>query len=155
MKKCPRCGAYCAEGDTYCGNCGVDLSAWKHDGLSGSGDGFAVASMVLGIIGICTFWLGVGVITSVIAVIFGLITLCSNTRRKQGKGMAIAGLATGGFALAITVFFTIFMVGIFHWAATLGLEKMHQSDSDFSRSSWNSASTASIFSAQTTILKSL
>ncbi|ADU26040.1 DUF4190 domain-containing protein [Ethanoligenens harbinense] len=110
MKRCAKCGAACADSDTYCGVCGAPLPAWGRP--APTGDGFAVASMVLGIIGICTFWFGLGVITSILAVIFSLIVLCTARRRAVGHGMAIAGLVTGGLALFITLLIVVFLIAI-------------------------------------------
>lgn len=110
MKRCAKCGAACADSDTYCGVCGAPLAAWSRPAQTG--DGFAVASMVLGIVGICTFWFGLGIVTSILAVIFGLIVLYSARRRAVGRGMAIAGLATGGLALLITLLFFLFVAAI-------------------------------------------
>lgn len=58
--------------------------------------GLAVASMVLGILGILTGFIGVGVILGIIAVILGIISLA---KRRGGKGFAITGIITGGVAI--------------------------------------------------------
>ena len=65
-------------------------------GLSDGGtNGLAIASMVLGILGV-----------SLLAVIFGHIASSQiRTSGQQGRGMAVAGLVLGYLALAIEVIF--------------------------------------------------
>ena len=68
-------------------------------------DGFAIASMILGIIGIITCFLGI--IFGGLAVIFGHISISNinkDPQNKNGKGMAIAGLITGYISLLIFIF---------------------------------------------------
>jgi|SRR5580765_5510189 len=61
--------------------------------------GMAVASMVLGIVGLILGFLWV--IPPILAVIFGGVGIRqTNTGLKSGKGMAIAGLTTGLIGLA-------------------------------------------------------
>jgi hypothetical protein len=56
------------------------------------GNGFAITSLVLGIIGL----IGLVFVLSVPAIIFGGIALArANSGRGSGKGMAIAGLTLG------------------------------------------------------------
>jgi hypothetical protein len=56
------------------------------------GNGFAITSLVLGIIGL----IGLVFVLSVPAIIFGGIALArANSGRGSGKGMAIAGLILG------------------------------------------------------------
>jgi hypothetical protein len=57
-----------------------------------AGNGFAITSLVLGIIGL----IGLVFVLSVPAIIFGGIALArANSGRGSGKGMAIAGLILG------------------------------------------------------------
>lgn len=66
-----------------------------------STNGMAVASMVLGIVGVILGWLLMGV-PSVLAVIFGHVALAAIRRTGQhGRGMAIAGLVTGYIVVGI------------------------------------------------------
>jgi hypothetical protein len=64
-------------------------------------DGFAIASLVLGVLGF------VG-ICAILGVIFGLVALnrIGNTQRA-GRGMAIAGTVIGGVWLVITIIVVI------------------------------------------------
>jgi len=66
--------------------------------------------MVLGIIAVITCYFGI--FLGIIAVIFGHLSLSKMKRNPQlsGKGMAIAGLATGYVAIAISVLFGISMM---------------------------------------------
>ncbi len=66
-------------------------------------DGFAITSMVLGIIAVITCYFGI--ILGTVAVIFGHLSIGKMKREPSlgGKGMAIAGLATGYVAIAISV----------------------------------------------------
>jgi uncharacterized protein DUF4190/FHA domain-containing protein len=67
-------------------------------------DGFAIASMVLGILGLVTFcvW-AFSVPCSIAAVILGIVAL---NRRKDGQSMAVAGIVTGALPL---VFYSLVM----------------------------------------------
>lgn len=67
--------------------------------------GFAIASMVCGILSIlccCSGWLGV--ILSIVAIVFGVLTI---KNEYGGRSMAIAGIITGGIGI---LFFVILMV---------------------------------------------
>lgn len=69
--------------------------------------GLAIASLVLGIIGLVTGFLGIGILLGIIAAIFGIVSLVTH---RGGKGMAIAGISTGSVAAVFGVFF--FMITI-------------------------------------------
>lgn len=58
--------------------------------------GLAIAALVLGIIGLLTGFLGIGILLGLIAVILGIVSL---TTHRGGSGMAIAGISTGGVAV--------------------------------------------------------
>jgi hypothetical protein len=76
-------------------------------------NGLAIASLVLGILGLC----GVG---SLLAVIFGHMARSQvRTSGQSGNGLAVAGLVLGYVGLAgVVLFFIIMMVGV-GTAATL------------------------------------
>lgn len=65
--------------------------------------GFATASLVLGIIGICTSFIpivnNISFILGLIAVVFGVVSLA----KKASKGMAIAGIIVSILAIMITL----------------------------------------------------
>jgi hypothetical protein len=77
-------------------------SAWGQPEPSQFGtDGFAIASLVLGLLG----FIG---ICAILGVVFGLVALNRIGRtRRGGRGMAIAGTVIGGVWLAITIIVVI------------------------------------------------
>ncbi len=91
----------------------VNLNNCKHCGMpftmegttadaAGASNGFAVASLVLGIVGIPFFC---SVIVPLLAIIFGGVALGQINKRQggntAGKGLAIAGMICGGIGLVI------------------------------------------------------
>jgi len=77
---------------------------------AGATNGMAIASMVTGIVSLllfcCTF---LSVPAGIVAVVLGLVSLNQvNQRGQEGKGMAIAGIATGGAALLVQAAWFIF-----------------------------------------------
>jgi hypothetical protein len=73
--------------------------------------GMAVASLVLGLVGLFVSWFTFG-IPSILAVIFGHIGI-SQTRPDRGlsgRGMAIAGLVLGYIVVAFAVYVSIVVV---------------------------------------------
>lgn len=78
-------------------------------GSQGNSSGFAVASMVLGIVGLFVSWCALG-IPSLLAVIFGHVALHWEipTKGKSGKGMAITGLVLGYIALVPAILILLF-----------------------------------------------
>lgn len=76
-------------------------------------NGMATAAMVLGIVGICLFWLaGIGALLGILAVIFGAIGLskANATPGQPLKGRAKAGLITGVVAIVAGVAFFALVV---------------------------------------------
>lgn len=68
-----------------------------------STNGFAVASLVLGILWL--YWVG-----SILAVIFGAIALSQIKRTgDSGKGMAVAGLVLGYVGLGVLLFMAVML----------------------------------------------
>lgn len=68
---------------------------------SGGNIGFAIASLVCGIISLLCCCLGLfSAVLAIAAIVLGIITLCF---KYDGKGMAIAGIATGGVAIVIVI----------------------------------------------------
>lgn len=68
----------------------------------GGNIGFAIASLVCGILSLlCCCLTLFSAVLAVAAVVLGVITLCF---KYDGKGLAIAGIVTGGFGLVIVIF---------------------------------------------------
>jgi hypothetical protein len=67
-------------------------------------NGMAVASLVLGLVGLITFWLFA--IPPILALVFGLVgrsQIKTSGGRQEGDGMAIAGIVTGIVGMVIFV----------------------------------------------------
>lgn len=79
--------------------------------------GMAIASFVLGIMSITSWWIGVGFVMSILAIIFGVIGLREvkgSPDQVTGYGLALAGFILGVITLAIGVMAMVF-VGIPAW----------------------------------------
>jgi hypothetical protein len=75
------------------------------------GNGFAVTSLVLGIIGVAIGWLlWLGLILGPLAIIFGVVGLVKSKTTNAGKGLSIVGIVTGAVAIVIVVLITAFFV---------------------------------------------
>lgn len=104
---CPRCLTHSPITTNNCRSCGMPFTMEGTTATaSGSSNGFCVASLVLGIVGLpafCTF------ILPLLAVIFGIIGLiqvnasASSTNATGGKGLGIAGIVCGGLGLLLAV----------------------------------------------------
>lgn len=79
-----------------------------------SSDGFAVTSLVTGILTIVLFWLWpLALILGVLALTFGIISY-----HKRKNGMALAGAICGGVGLLFMLLFVIFVVAVAHEVTT-------------------------------------
>jgi len=97
---CPRCNSSSPINANNCKSCGMPFTM---EGTTleaaGTSNGFCVASLVLGIIGIPAFC---AIIPGVLAIVFGLIgynQVSKSGEGGSGKGMAIAGMICGGVGL--------------------------------------------------------
>lgn len=104
---CMNCGQELVPEAKFCGNCGAPVPGRAPvPGIirtHSKSSGLAIASMVLGISGIVTYGL-----TGIIGLIMGIIALRKINRSQgelEGKGFAIAGIATGA-----ATFFLMFIV---------------------------------------------
>lgn len=112
---CAKCGTQVEEGSKFCQKCGTPVGQAVTPPQTASAQpgnyqpaaaiktsGMAIASLVLGILGI-----------SLLAIIFGIVAL--NQIKKSngfvtGKGMAIAGIILGSVAIVITIIVIIALV---------------------------------------------
>ncbi|MEE3498905.1 DUF4190 domain-containing protein [Ruminococcus sp. YE282] len=70
-----------------------------------SGKGFAIASLVLGIVSVCTCC--GGLLPSVLGLIFGII---SKSKQSENNGMAIAGIILSSIGIVISLIFIAMMI---------------------------------------------
>ena len=76
-------------------------------------NGMAIASMVLGIVGIVL----IPIIAPILAIIFGIVALNQISKEPQkGKGMAIAGLIMGGVGIVLFFVAIIFLATLIPFA---------------------------------------
>ena len=100
---CPRCSANSSITANNCKSCGMPFTM---EGTtveaSGSNNGFCVASLVLGIIGLPASAIA---IPSLLAVIFGIVglrqTASEESASRGGRGLAIAGIICGAIGCLI------------------------------------------------------
>lgn len=90
-------------------------------------NGLAIASLVLGILGLFGGFIVVGGVLGLIAIILGAIALS----KKQSKGMSITGVVTG--ALAILTSVIVLFVGIIAYNGLQGRIKDEQRERDVKR----------------------
>ncbi len=70
----------------------------------GNTDGFSVTALVLGIVSISISWIPIiGLLTSIVTLIFGIIGLkhINSDASKEGKGFAITGIVLGSLGILI------------------------------------------------------
>ena len=82
--------------------------------------GMAIASMVLGIVGLVLSCLVIGIIPCVIGLILGIVVL---VKQKAGQGMAIAGIVTSLIGIA---FLIMALIGFGSFMSQYGTEIMNQ-----------------------------
>lgn len=74
----------------------------------GTGTGFGIASLVLGIISIFTFACCINYILAILAIIFGIVQIVKNEK----KGLAIAGIVLGVISIILAILVTIGVAGL-------------------------------------------
>lgn len=84
--------------------------------------GFAIAALVLGILGILNFWIpfvnAVAIVFGILALIFGIIAV-SRVKKgtASGKGMGIAGIVLGALSIVLSIVISVvstFLVGAYY-----------------------------------------
>lgn len=101
--QCPRCSTYSAISANNCRQCGMPFTMEGTTAeAAGATNGFCVASLVLGIVGMLTFCIG---IVPALAIVFGIIgyNQVNNAAEARGKGMAIAGMILGGIGAILAL----------------------------------------------------
>ena len=82
---------------------------------NGEGKGFAITSLVLGIVSLVLFCIPyLAILCAIAAIVFGVIGL-----KKAGKGMAIAGLILGIVALILYVFVILGSIALVGMSASV------------------------------------
>ena len=84
--------------------------AYAQSRLRKESQGLAIASLILGILSLMFFLTGVNILTSILALVFGIIYL-STVKQKKGKGMAVAGIITAALAIVLCIGAWVFIIG--------------------------------------------
>jgi len=109
---CPNCGREIEEGSNFCKFCGkkvnvnIPSNSANFYSQSGQYSGFAITSLVCGIIGFCGLW--------ILAIIFGVIAkkqIRESGGYIKGEGMAIAGIILGIIDAVVFLFWMIALIG--------------------------------------------
>ncbi|GAA1361939.1 DUF4190 domain-containing protein [Catellatospora chokoriensis] len=91
---------------------GVPFTPYAQGPAAPGTNGMAIASMVLGIVGVllcCCY--GIGALPGLIGAVLGHISLKQVKQTgQQGRGMAIAGIATGWSAVALTAIMVVLLI---------------------------------------------
>lgn len=97
--QCAKCRSLSPITSNNCKSCGMPFTMEGTTAeAAGSANGFSVASLVLGIIGIPA---GCTVVIPVLGLIFGIIGIVQTNKEGGGRGMAIAGIVCSGIGCAI------------------------------------------------------
>lgn len=100
MSYCSKCGNEILDEAVICPNCGCKIQeiSKRHN------NGMDIATLILGIIGFLTGWLGIGILFDVIAIILGLVALMKAKKHKAKKGISTAGIIIAAISLAMMLF---------------------------------------------------
>lgn len=106
--RCSRCHAISPITADNCTNksCGMPFTMeGTNADLSGAANGFCVASLVLGIIGLVTFCLPLPAVLAIILGAIGYNQTSKDGADTSGRKFAIAGMILGGVGALISVYF--------------------------------------------------
>jgi hypothetical protein len=80
-----------------------------YGGGSSPKNGIGIAAMVVGIVALVLFWIPfLGLVLGIVAVVLGIVGIRKASRGEAtNKGMAIAGVATGGVATLVGLFVVV------------------------------------------------
>ena len=116
MKLCPKCNYSNQDFDTVCINCGSPLENNEYNNfvsnppMPAKTNGFAIASLILGISSIVLCCCYLGAITGPLAVVFGFLAknkIRNSGGTEKGDGLALAGIITGFVGFGIFVLFIV------------------------------------------------
>ncbi|NLP13897.1 MAG: DUF4190 domain-containing protein [Clostridium sp.] len=147
MKLCPNCGYSNEDFSTVCSSCGSLLNGGSEmtDQFNTTGQfntyesinmqvriktsGYAIASLVLGILSLPFSCCCIGSVTGILAVVFGFIAkskINSSNGLEKGNGMALAGIILGFMGIAISlIYMAILFFSPDYWEEFVeGLETM-------------------------------
>jgi len=109
---CPNCGREIEEGSNFCKFCGkkvnvnIPSNSARFYSQSGQYSGFAITSLVCGIIGFFGLW--------ILAIIFGVIAkkqIRESEGKLKGRGMVTAGFVLGIIDAVVFLFWMIALIG--------------------------------------------
>jgi len=104
MGFCPNCGTETQPGSFRCVRCGTDVSRLMPPLMPGEGSnssGLAIASLVLGLMGLCSY--GIFGVPGIILGIVAISRINKSQGRLGGKGLAIGGIAAGAGSLLFSL----------------------------------------------------
>ena len=122
---CSQCGEKNPDDARFCSKCGAALAAAEAPAPAAAPapppsavargtrtNGMSIAALILGILGIISFWP-----LSILAIIFGAIGISQINKDPslKGKGMAVAGLVMGIAAIAIWILVAVVWWGTLFW----------------------------------------
>ncbi len=99
MMQCPKCQKEVPEGNTFCSQCGAIISSSNEPVVKVENSKMAITAMVLGILGLVTLCVGIGVLFGITGLVLGIMSFMKIHKshgKITGEGYAIAGIVTGG-----------------------------------------------------------
>ncbi|MFN2613221.1 MAG: DUF4190 domain-containing protein [Actinomycetota bacterium] len=112
MAYCANCGQQISDQAVFCPNCGQGTaSSPLRSSGGGRTEGLAIASLVLGIVGLVVC----PIVGGILAVIFGnqAKSRIALDPTLEGGGMAKAGTVLGWIGIALSVLFVVLWIGAF------------------------------------------